>query len=65
MTNRMDHHFARNLNNHMYDGFKFDSCPNFQDDLSKKPFMQRLWSGKNLHATEDELIDRQMDYHCF
>ena len=37
--------------NHMYDGFKFDSCPNFQDDLSKKPFMQRLWSGKNLHAT--------------
>ena len=22
--------------NHMYDGFKFDSCPNFQDDLSKK-----------------------------
>lgn len=46
--------------NHMYDGFKFDSCPNFQDDLSKKPFMQRLWSGKNLHATEDE-INRPTD----
>ncbi len=44
----------------MYDGFKFDSCPNFQDDLSKKPFMQRLWSGKNLHATEDE-INRPTD----
>ena len=41
--------------NHMYDGFKFDSCPNFQDDLSKKPLMQQLWSGKNLHATEDEI----------
>ena len=41
--------------NHMYDGFRFDSCPNFQDDLSKKPFMQRLWSGKNLHAAEDEI----------
>ena len=39
----------------MYDGFRFDSCPNFQDDLSKKPFMQRLWSGKNLHAAEDEI----------
>lgn len=23
--------------------------------LSKKPFMQRLWSGKNLHAAEDEI----------
>lgn len=41
--------------NHMYDGFKFDNSPNFQDDLSKKPFLQRLWSGKNLHATEDEI----------
>ena len=34
--------------NHMYDGFKFDSCPNFQDDLSKKPFMAP-WQG-NLNA---------------
>ena len=41
--------------NHMYDGFKFESCPSFQDDLSKKPFMQRLWAGKNLHASEEEI----------
>ena len=41
--------------NHMYDGFTFDSCPNFQDDLSKKPFMQQLWAGSNLHATEEEI----------
>lgn len=41
--------------NHMYDGFKFDDCPNFQDDLSKKPFMQRLWAGKKLHAAKDEI----------
>ena len=41
--------------NYMYDGFKFDSCPNFEDDLSQKPFMQRLWAGKNLHATEEEI----------
>ncbi|MCI5649349.1 MAG: sulfatase-like hydrolase/transferase [Fusicatenibacter sp.] len=41
--------------NHMYDDFKFDSCPSFQDDLSKKPFMQRLWAGKNLHASEEEI----------
>ena len=41
--------------NHMYDGFQFDSCPNFQDDLSQKPFMQQLWAGKNLHAAEEEI----------
>ena len=33
--------------NHMYDGFQFEHNPSFQDDLSKKkPFMQRLWAGK-------------------
>lgn len=41
--------------NHMYDGFQFESCPNFQDDLSQKPFMQQLWAGKNLHAAEEEI----------
>ena len=41
--------------NHMYDGFCFESSPSFQDDLSKKPFMQQLWAGNNLHATEAEI----------
>lgn len=41
--------------NTMYDGFKFDSCPNFEDDLSKKPFMQRVWAGNLLNASEEEI----------
>lgn len=41
--------------NHMYDGFKFESNPGFQDDLTKKPQMQQLWAGKNLNASEDEI----------
>ena len=41
--------------NHMYDGFKFEHNPSFQDDLSKKPFMQRLWAGKNIYASEDQI----------
>ncbi len=41
--------------NTMYDGFQFDDNPNFQDDLSQKPFMQRLWAGKNLHASAEEI----------
>ncbi len=41
--------------NTMYYGFRFDSCPSFQDDLSKKPFMQQVWAGNNLNATEDEI----------
>ena len=41
--------------NTMYDGFKFESNPSFQDDLSKKPLMQQLWAGKNLNASEDEI----------
>ncbi|MFL0164045.1 sulfatase-like hydrolase/transferase [Candidatus Clostridium helianthi] len=35
--------------NTMYEGFKFDDNPNFQDDLSKKPFMQQLWSGDDIN----------------
>lgn len=35
--------------NTMYEGFKFDDNPNFQDDLSKKPFMQQLWSGEDIN----------------
>jgi arylsulfatase A-like enzyme len=31
--------------NTMYEGFKFNDNPNFQDDLSKKPLMQQLWAG--------------------
>ena len=41
--------------NTMYEGFKFDSSPVFQDDLSKKPFMQQVWAGNRLHAPEEEI----------
>lgn len=41
--------------NTMYDGFQFEDNPNFQDDLSRKPFMQRLWAGKNLHVSAEEI----------
>lgn len=44
----------------MYQGFRFADNPNFQDDLSKKPFMQQLWAGKNLHASTEE-INRSSD----
>lgn len=39
----------------MYDDFRFDSCPSFQDDLSKKSLMQRLWAGENINAEEGDL----------
>ncbi len=41
--------------NTMYDDFQFESCPSFQDDLSKKPFLQQVWAGKNLHSPESEI----------
>lgn len=39
----------------MYDDFRFDSCPSFQDDLSKKSLMQKLWAGENINAEEGDL----------
>ncbi len=41
--------------NTMYENFKFDDNPNFQDDLTKKPLMQQLWAGEAMHQTADEL----------
>ncbi len=41
--------------NTMYDGVKFPDSPNFQDDLSQKPFMQQLWADKVLHQTAEEI----------
>ncbi|MFI3169981.1 MAG: sulfatase-like hydrolase/transferase [Faecalibacterium sp.] len=41
--------------NTMYDGVKFPDCPNHQDDLSQKPFMQQLWSGVALHQEIEEI----------
>ncbi|MFI3236830.1 MAG: sulfatase-like hydrolase/transferase [Lachnospiraceae bacterium] len=42
--------------NTMYTGFTFPENPNFQDDLSKKPFMQQLWAGEDgMKATAKEL----------
>lgn len=41
--------------NRMYEGFRFDSSPKFQDDLKNKPFMQRLWAGDKLEAPEEEV----------
>ncbi len=41
--------------NTMYDGYKFDDNPNYQDDLSKKPFMQQLWSKDDINAPVEKL----------
>lgn len=41
--------------NHMYDGFKFDDYANFQDDLTKKPMFQRLWAGKAMEQSMEEI----------
>jgi len=41
--------------NTMYEGFKFDDNPNFQDDLTKKPMMQQLWAGDGMKLSADEL----------
>ncbi len=41
--------------NTMYENFQLDDNPNFEDDLSKKPFYQRLWAGDNLNKTKEEL----------
>lgn len=41
--------------NRMYEGFCFESRPSFQDDLSKKPYMQRVWAGKYADAPEEEV----------
>lgn len=41
--------------NTMYEGFIFDNQPNFEDDLSKKPLMQQLWAGADIHRTAEEI----------
>lgn len=41
--------------NTMYEGFQFDSSPEFQDDLSGKPLMQQLWAGRYIDASEEEI----------
>lgn len=50
---------------HMYDGFKFDHNPNFQDDLSKKPFLQQLWASEKLHMSEEEINKPSQDLSLF
>ena len=41
--------------NTMYNGFKFEDHPGFEDDLEDKPLMQRLWAGNMLHAPKEEI----------
>lgn len=41
--------------NTMYEGFQFDDNPNYEDDLSQKPLMQRLWAGDSLHKPKEEI----------
>ncbi len=41
--------------NTMYKDFKFDDNPTFHDDLSEKPLLQRLWAGKRLEMTAEEV----------
>ena len=41
--------------NTIYEGFKFDDNPNFEDDLSKKPLFQQLWAGDAISKSADEI----------
>ncbi len=41
--------------NTMYKDFKWDDNPGFVDDLSKKPLLQRLWSGKMINQSMSEI----------
>lgn len=41
--------------NRMYDGFRYADDPAFHDDLRDKPLMQRLWAGKRMQMTAEEL----------
>lgn len=41
--------------NRMYDGFRFEDSPKFQDDLKNKPLMQRLWAGDKLEAPKEDI----------
>lgn len=41
--------------NTMYDGFTWPDNPNFSDDLSKKPLMQRLWAKDAVNKDAKEI----------
>lgn len=41
--------------NTMYEGFKFNDNPNFQDDLTKKPLMQQLWAGDAINEPIEKI----------
>ena len=41
--------------NTMYEDFCFDDNPNYEDDLSQKPLMQRLWAGDAINKTKEEI----------
>lgn len=41
--------------NTMYENFKFDDYPNFDDDLSDKPFFQKLWAGNDINKSPSEI----------
>ena len=40
--------------NTMYEDFCFDDNPNYEDDLSQKPLMQRLWAGDAKNKRRDQ-----------
>ncbi len=41
--------------NTMYADFTFDPSPRFEDDLTNKPLMQRLWAGSRLNAPPEQM----------
>ena len=41
--------------NKMYEGFRFEDSPVFEDDLKDKPMLQRLWAGSKLEAPVEEI----------
>ena len=50
--------------NTMYEGFEFPEQPNLTDDLTDKPLLQRLWAGKRLHMTQEEVKPAPLYLGC-
>lgn len=51
--------------NRIYEGYKMPYSENYKDDLDAKPLQQRLWSGKNIGKSVDELNKATADLALF
>ncbi|ONI45487.1 sulfatase, partial [Candidatus Epulonipiscioides gigas] len=51
--------------NTMYEGYKMPYSENYKDDLNTKPLQQRLWSGKNINKSVEELNKSSEDLSLY